>query len=239
MPFVGTDPNDPTRVAAAPRPGPLAQAAAPAPVQPPPNPYDFSSDPLYQRIMALGEQRTEQANAAALSARTQDVIDYGDPDLARSLGLGDAAATAAARNPFSVLAGLARNEKAAPAALDESLNKQNLFYSGARGKQQSDLAMSLGQNRYNAWQANTGRLTGITNTLTGSLNAIADQESQAAQDAATRRQQQLGDLPVGPTAANPLRAGVVPAGPPLSQASPVATALRRAAMPRLPRGVRR
>src|SRR2546430_979391 len=115
----------------APKPGPLAQAVgstgagpggniagaaspAPAPAAAPPagqpappyNPYDFTSDPLYQRIIALGQLRIDQANATAIREDTQSIIDYGDPDLAKSLGLGDAAAAAAANNPFSVIAQL-------------------------------------------------------------------------------------------------------------------------------------
>jgi hypothetical protein len=232
MPFVGTDPNDYYRPGMT--PGPLA-TALPPPV--PVNIYDYTSDPLYQRTLALGQQRTEQANAAALRAQTQSLIDYGDPDLVRSLGLGEDIAAAAAQNPFSIMAQLRKGEHDRPIALDESLNKQNLFYSGHRGLAQSDLAQSLGQERYGAGQREQGTLTGIENTRLGALSTVADQNEAAAEAAAGRTQARLGDLPPP----RPLAPAAIAPGLPRLAARVTATPtqLRQAIRPSIPRSIPR
>src|SRR2546423_262222 len=81
------------------KPAPAAQPVAGA-LAGTADPYDASADPTLQRILALGQQRGADAEAEALRLRKQLAIDYGDTDLARSLGLDESTIAAAAQNPF-------------------------------------------------------------------------------------------------------------------------------------------
>jgi hypothetical protein len=209
-------------VAAASRAAGPAAAPPPAPGAPPTptpayDPYDFSSDPLYQNAVGIYNKTTGEANDEALAALKKLAIDYGDPDFARSLGLDDATIAAAASNPFSAVAQEKLNAANKPRQLDEGLNTQNLYYGSARTQQQSDLTRSLLAAQHTDQEnAGTGA-TAIKGNLAKSLLAAQGGLVSAGQDAAGRRQTQLGDLPVG-------GAGASTPGAPASPGAPRATA---------------
>jgi len=183
------------------RAGVPAPAPAAAPGAAPANPYDFSVDPILQRIKAFGEQSVRDAEAEALRYRKQLAIDYGDADLARSLGLDDATIAAAGSNALSTRAKLGRERVARPKALDEQLNdRDNLFYSGARIKQQGDLSTALLDQENTARGAVQGRFSDIESALTSARSAAAERNIGGEEDAADRLRERLGDRPYGPAA---------------------------------------
>src|SRR3977135_3655286 len=79
----------------------LTQPATP-PAQPGVNPYDYTTDPGYQRSIGIASRNVGDAEAQALAARKQLAIDQGDPSLAPDAQT----AAAASANPFSLMAKL-------------------------------------------------------------------------------------------------------------------------------------
>ena len=160
------------QVRARPKPMPHAGpgAAAPAPV---PDPFDYSADPILQRIRALGQQRGADAEASATRLRQEAELDFSD-----------------AQNR------LGRDEVEQPKRLTENLNRSNLFYSSEFGKQQGNLATGLLENRAAAGRRHNERLGGIESGLLGARRGIADDDIEAEEGAAGRLRDMLGDLPM-------------------------------------------
>jgi hypothetical protein len=165
-----------------------------APASPDVNPYDYSADAGYQRVRAIGQRDVGDAEAQALAARKQLAIDQGDPSLAPDAQT----AAAASANPFSIMAGLAKHRAEDPRALTEADNSQNLFYSGAAAKHQSDLVRSLLESETNARAQGRSAASQIDSGLLQARQGAADQTAQAQEEAAGRLRDRLGDLPVGP-----------------------------------------
>jgi hypothetical protein len=176
-------------------------AGAPAPGAPAVNPYDYSADPAYQRIRALGQRDVGDAEAQALAARKQLAIDQGDPSLAPD----EQTAAAARANPFSIMAGLAKHRAEDPRALIEADNSQNLFYSSTAAKHQSDLVRSLLESETNARAQGRSAASQIGAGLLRARQGAADQLGQAQEEAAGRLRERLGDLPVGAQQVQPVR----------------------------------
>jgi hypothetical protein len=180
------------------RPLPRRGAAAPAPApQPAVDPYDFSMDPALQRIQALGQRTIAEAEADALRQRRQLALDYGDEQAARELGLSEADIAAAKANPFSVRAKQAKEAIERPRELSGNLSKANLGYSSAGAGQQADLARSLLENQSNAARAFQAGAGSISQGLLGARRGVEEGNWQAVQDAATRRQEQMGERSYG------------------------------------------
>ena len=161
------------------------------------DPYSYESDPVLQRTRALGERTIAEAEADALRQRRQLALDYGDEQAARELGLSEADIAAAKANPFSARAKQAKAAHDQPVALDENLNKGNLFYSSARGTQQQNLSMALLEDQAGAARSFNEGAGGIAQGLLGTRRGVEEGNWAAEQDAAGRRQQQIGDLPYG------------------------------------------
>lgn len=138
------------------------------------DPFDFSTDPILQRIQALGNRRRAEAQAAAGAARRQAEADWTD-----------------------VQARLGREQVERPKALTENLNKGNLFYSSEFGKQQSDLARSLVEEAGAAQSAHQRRLGDIEAGLRDEEEDIESDLIGAQESAADRLRERLGDLPLG------------------------------------------
>lgn len=172
----------------------LQPGAGAPPPNPGANPYDFSTDAAYQQTLALLGKQRGAASASALNRRKQLAIDYGDPAFARALGLDPSTLAAAGQNPFSVFAQEKRAAETQPRLLDENLNQQNLYWSSTAGQQQSDLQRSLLQGRAEAAGKARASAGSIEDALAAALSGADQQQIQAAQDAANRRQAQLGDL---------------------------------------------
>lgn len=154
--------------------------------------YDFSADPILQTIQGQSQQRQAEAEASALAARKQLAIDFGDPSLAPD----EATRQAALANPFSRRALFEKQAAEQPKQLTQQLSQQNLGYSSAGAKQQSDLATQLlGEQAAMQGEAR-GRLSDIDQQRRGTLSGIQDALVQAQQDAAGRLRDRLGDLSV-------------------------------------------
>lgn len=134
--------------------------------------FDFSGDPILARIRALNAQNIAQAEASALAQRKRAEIGYGyDP----ALKYEDPSTQAAAQqNPFSVLSQLLFNHTQRAGALDENLNKSNLFYSGERAKQ-------VGLEGRQSTLDQTNQQGQFQNTMNSIAQAVMQARQQAQQ----------------------------------------------------------
>jgi hypothetical protein len=159
-------------------PAPPGQAG---PSDPYVDPYDFSTDPILQKIKAASQQRMADAQARAIRLRGEEDADYAD-----------------------VQRHLAKERVDKPRQLTESLNDQNLFYSGAFGKQQTELATSLLDNEASAQRTHDTRLGGINDWLLGSQRDEESVVGEGEEGAAGRLAERLGDLPIAARKPGPL-----------------------------------
>lgn len=186
----------PTATATQPTPAAPAPAKAPSSATPPvpqaqSTPlYDYTTDPVLQQVQAQSAQASADADAAALEQKKQLAIQYSDPALATSLG-DTATAEAASQNPYGYYNQLATQQPKDALALDETLNKGNLFYSGARINQQSDLANAYGQQRATAAGNEQTALGQIDQQRAAAQLAAQQAVQQANSDAYNRYLQQL------------------------------------------------
>lgn len=201
----------PTKTISAPTPTPAlkpapaastaAEPATPAPAAAPL--YDPNIDPIYQQVQAQAVQAKQDAEAAATAATNQLAIQYTDPALA----LDPTTAAAAAGNQYGVLGVLAHQQPLDAQALDETLNKQNLFYSGARINQQGELANTYLQKHADAVTAEQQALAKIQSDRLAAILGAQSNVSQANSDAYGRYLTQLlANL-------TPTAAGAAPAAP--------------------------
>lgn len=178
----------PPRPVVAPSVNPGA-AAALAPVAPTATatPYDINTDPSLQATTAFTGMGDQQAQAAALKAKQQLLLGYGDSGLTQSV-LGDTnLAQAAAGNPTSTLANLSQQRDRNTKTLTEGLNQNNLLYSGYRVNQEQQ----AGQDYQNALANAAAGVNSNLDTISGNLSsALAGnqqtriQAEQAARDRA-------------------------------------------------------
>jgi hypothetical protein len=178
----------PTRQTA-PAPAVNPQAAQQQNTAPTPGGYDLNTDPALQQIQALAGMSDEQANAEAMKQRQQQLLAYGDPNLARSV-LGDESfAQAAAGNPTSTLAQLGQQHSRNTHDLTEALNANNLLYGGYRVTQEQQAAQDYQNQLAQAAAGVNGNLDTISANLAAALLANQQQRNQALQDAANRAMQ--------------------------------------------------
>jgi hypothetical protein len=172
------------------QPGGQDQAAAAAP---PPGQYDLSADPVLQQIQASIERANANAGASALRAREQDLLQYGDSDLASSvLGANDPMVQAAGQNQESTLALLKRGYDQGLWNLDNTMDP-SLLFSGARIKGEGDLGQGYQDRKAAAAaqiQSELGQITdAYNNALEGNQSqldsALADAYARAVQAALT------------------------------------------------------
>jgi hypothetical protein len=106
---------------------------------------NYESDPVLARIRALNSQSVGNAQSEAMALKKQAVIDTGLADVGAQIGLDAGTLEAARANPFSTSATIQRTAQERGRELDESLNQQNLFYSGHRAGQLGDLARNTAE----------------------------------------------------------------------------------------------
>ena len=167
------------------------------------DPYDFSADPILQRVQALGERRSAEAEAQALAARRELAISSGDESLAPD----EETRLAAHNNPFSTAALFARKAAEEPKALVAGLSKQNLGYGSEGAKQQSNLATALLGEQASNQAATRGHLSDINAALLSAQQGVQNDITDAQGAAADRLQTRIGDTPVGyqgPGSATPI-----------------------------------
>lgn len=155
----------------------------------------YNYDPIQQQIAALGSQSVANAQTNAAQLRNQAAITEGDPELLKALGFDANTITAAQGNPESLLAQLDKEYSLRQKQLADSMDAQNLYYSGEYQKQLANLASGhasaqgqLGQNlRALLSNADAGVLSAQEAArqadLQQQLQAQADASSQAALDA--------------------------------------------------------
>jgi hypothetical protein len=194
-------------------PGSVAGTSGNTPTVPAgPQPYDINTDPALQQVQAMTGMNDQQAQAAALKQKQDQLLAYGDPTLVSSV-LGDPTiAQAAAANPTSTVAQLNMQRDRNLKTLTEGLNQSNLLYSGYRVNQETQ----AGQDYQNALaQAAAGvntNLGGIDAQLAATLGTNQQQNVQALLDAYGRHATDPGVTPDTPT--DPTGAGAGGAGDP-------------------------
>lgn len=201
-----------------------AQAAKPAaPTSTFADTYNY--DPIQARIQALGAQSVANAHTNAAQIRKEAAINEGDPDLLRSLGFDTNTITAAQNNPQSLLAQLNLDYSNRHKQLGESMQADNLYYSGEYQKRLLELTQGQAAGQANIGQrlrdllsgADTGVLDSEESQRQADLRSRLDAE-EAANKAAGEAQiaalyQQLLDAMKGPGDNAPPDPGAAPGGP--------------------------
>jgi len=209
-----------TATPAAPFNNPAAPPSGGSPATPatPGSGSPWESDPILQQIRAQVASNIANAEASSLAQRQKALIQFGyDPTL-NSL-YGDANTSAAAqKNPFSTLAQLLRAHTENQTNLNESYNKNNLFYSGHRGQALEQEGTNYLQNQSNAQNALQALLTGIQGNLTNFRTGQQGNLTQGMQDAYNRW------LSTHPTLSGPSTPGMSAIHP--TATSPVLSNLR-------------
>lgn len=147
----------------------------------------YNYDPIQTKIRALGTQSVADANTNAAQLRKEAAINQGDPDLLRALGFDQNTVDAASGNPQSLTAQLNLDYQTRTKQLAESMQNQNLFYSGEYQNNLLNMAKGKATAQGNLGQSLRDLLSGAD---TGVLNAselartTALQEQLAAQQAA-------------------------------------------------------
>jgi hypothetical protein len=98
---------------------------------------------------------------------------------------------ATANNPFSILKQLAYDYGQQQYALNEGLNKQNLWYSSERGRRLGELGRENQLRGYEAGRETQAQLGDILSALTAAKLDIQQQRSQAVLEAQQRRAQRV------------------------------------------------
>lgn len=170
----------------------------PAPTSPAPqaNPLGgILTNPAVAQADLSRNQAIQQANAYLRQGRSQSLINYGDPGLARALGINvDPNTEAAAQaNQYSTLAQLGRQNEQATRGIFNNLAGRGLLHSGDLGYLQGQQALGNGQNLYNAYQGLLGDLNQQLGSYLGTTQSANDAYTQALLQAFA----QLGANPLG------------------------------------------
>lgn len=150
------------------------------------NLYDYRTDPILQEIMAMSRNSREDAESGSLAAKKRLAIQYGDANLANSIG-DTATADAANANSYSVFGRLKQQYDANAHNFDESENKGNLFYSGDRIVGQQQLGTNYGGQVADATAAEQDALGAVEQnrlaTILGANSADINAKREATQRA--------------------------------------------------------
>jgi hypothetical protein len=132
--------------------------------------YNF--DPVLAKLSALGEMSIANARTEAANAKKQALIDAGSEEIAKGVGADENTLGAAKANPFSTQALLMKEYADRQRQMDESLNANNLFYSGERVRQMGELE----RGRAQAETQFGGNLRGLLSQIDAQLQAAEEQE---------------------------------------------------------------
>lgn len=180
-------PKPPMQPSPRPTPTPTTTSAQPTEPQQPRRPELDDplvlSDPLLIRAKKLAETQRGDANASALARKKRLAIETGDEKLAREFGLDEDTIRAARENPLSTFALLREAGRLEERALNDRRNKENLWYSGTRANDLSQLAKELLAREAQAGSRARDTFTGIQNDLLEALGAADAYEQDALADA--------------------------------------------------------
>lgn len=219
------------------KPSGPSTASTPAPSQPsapptgPQSSTDWTTDPIYQLVLGQQNLAIAQAKAEALKEQTQALIAYGDPNLALAVTGDENVANAARANKASTLAQLMAQNSQNVRNINETENKNNLWYSSDRGYQQGLAQQTYLFNQANALTNVQGTLGSISSNLLAAEQQAYLAEEQAATDAYNRAVQnpglpssggQGGGISTSGALANHLPSNLTPAGAGLTNNSSTA-----------------
>jgi hypothetical protein len=171
------------------------------------NAYDIHTDPALQEVDALTGKTEEDARAAALQQKQAQLLQYGDPALARSLLGDETIAQAAAANPNSTVQQLGTQRDHNLHQLTEDLNKGNLLFGGYRINQEDQAGRDYQNALAQAAAGVNSNIGQIDANLASALGGTQAQHIQALIDAYNRH---AADPGVDPGAAG----GTDPTAPP-------------------------
>jgi len=139
------------------------------------------TDPQVVSADLARQQAIAAANASLRQNRSQALIGYGSPDLARSLGdtVDPNTAAAAGANQYSVLANLLHQHTLGRQGVLGSLAGRGLLASGNLGYQEGELARNYGQAQYDALNQLLAQLGGYLNTNVSQQQQASDAYQQA------------------------------------------------------------
>lgn len=143
------------------------------------------TDPGYIAARLARQRANATANATLRQQRSQALIGYGDPNLAKALGLGVDPNTgaAASANQYSTLAALRLAHANAQRGILSNLAGRGILHSGELGYQQGREAHSYGQANYDAYQQLLGQLNNYLGAYTDTTQHQNDLVNQALQTA--------------------------------------------------------
>jgi hypothetical protein len=170
------------------------------------------------KISSFGDMAIANARSEAADLKKRALIEAGDADITRELA-GDDQNTvdAAAANPFSTKRLLEKDYTDRGRQLDESLNQQNLFYSGKRADDLTELERGR-TKAYTDWsQVLRDLLGGVDSGLLHAEEMDRQRRLAEAASAAARAGAS------GPRPAGPAPSGGLPAPPPSGPTYPDGT----------------
>ena len=176
-------------------PGQNAPANAPAT-----DPYSVDGDPILAKIRAGNETARTNARAGAQASAKALAIRFGD---ASGISTDQNAQAEASGNPYSTLATLLKNYHDTGLAHDESLNNQNLFYSGTRAKTLTEDAGTYQHGVYDARNAALDAYGGIQSGLASALSGADQSDTAGLTDAYGRAGQRAATYGYDPGASTP------------------------------------
>lgn len=178
---------------------------------------DLSSDPILKKAQAYASSASDQAAAAALAAKKQDLIRLGDPDMVqrtlggriRSYGKGpmrgqdvlsktgkgykyEGIQKAAGGNTFSTVKELGRWNDRAVTGINEARNKQGLFYSSTRSRDQGLQGEDLLRQKSKAYQDFQDAISAIEQQLLAQQQSIRQGLLNAEATSYYNKQNQVG-----------------------------------------------
>lgn len=126
----------------------------------------FASDPAYLAALAAEQAGSQQADAALRAAQEAAIVGYGDPSIAKALGIGDVSENTAAAARANTLAGnsslarLNRQRDASQMSLENNLAAHGIVRSGELGYQTGQIGQNYGNALYDTQQQLLSGLTG-------------------------------------------------------------------------------
>jgi hypothetical protein len=139
------------------------------------------TDPQVVLADSARQRAIQAANAVLRQQRSQALIGFGSPELARSLGdtVDPNTAGAAGANQYSVLANLLHQNQGLHRGLLNNLAGRGILHSGELGFQEGEQARGYGQALYGAQQSLLAQLSDYLGANLGSQQSANDAYQQA------------------------------------------------------------
>jgi hypothetical protein len=192
------------------------------------SPFDFSTDPGYLAALAAEQAGSAGLDASLRAARERAFVDFGDPSLAGTFGIGDvspltaAMAQQATTSGVSTLAQLQRSRDQSQQTIQNQLAAHGIIRSGDLGYRTSQNQQDYGTALYSAQQ-------GVLDTLAGKASTVASQKAGLHTDVVSALTNAYNTYVNDPSSYGMVdKAGMTPAAPTVDSTYPAATAQRQA-----------